>query len=119
MTPEEAIKAINAECDETLILLNTRSDFDNALAEAIKALEEIQKYREIGTVTECREAMEKYRPKKCAIESCPDHTHYKCPTCMAVHMTVYKPNGPKIGWIPRFCKWCGQAIDDENLEGTE
>ena len=86
---------------------------------AISALEEIQKYREIGTVTECREAMEKYRPKKCAIEPCPDHTHYKCPTCMAVHMTVYKPNGPKIGWIPRFCKWCGQAIDDENLERTE
>lgn len=64
MTPEEAIKAINAECDETPILLLTRSDFDNALAEAIKALEEIQKYREIGTVAECREAVEKQKLKE-------------------------------------------------------
>ena len=95
MTPEEAIKAIYAECDETTLLLHTRSEFDSALAEAIKALEEIQKYREIGTVEqiknqkhnmavaykiisdyescgtveECREAMEKYRPKKCADEN--------------------------------------------------
>lgn len=31
---------------------------------AIKALEEIQQYREIGTVEECREAVEKQRSKK-------------------------------------------------------
>ena len=31
---------------------------------AIKALEEIQQYREIGTVKECREAVEKQKPKK-------------------------------------------------------
>ena len=30
---------------------------------AIKALEEIQQYREIGTVEECREAREKQKPK--------------------------------------------------------
>lgn len=31
---------------------------------AIKALEEIQQYREIGTVEECRMAVEKQIPKK-------------------------------------------------------
>lgn len=36
---------------------------DYAIEEAIKALEEVQKYREIGTVEECREAMA--NKKKC------------------------------------------------------
>ena len=36
---------------------------DYAIEEAIKALEEIQQYREIGTVEECREAVE--NKKKC------------------------------------------------------
>ena len=31
---------------------------------SVKALEEIQQYREIGTVEECREAVEKQKPKK-------------------------------------------------------
>ena len=37
---------------------------DYAIEEAIKALNEIQQYREIGTVEECREAMEKQSNKK-------------------------------------------------------
>ena len=37
---------------------------DYAIEEAIKALEEIQQYREIGTVQECREAVDKQKPKK-------------------------------------------------------
>ena len=37
---------------------------DYAIEEAIKALKEIQQYREIGTVEECREAAEKQKPKK-------------------------------------------------------
>lgn len=54
---------------------------------AISALEEIQQYREIGTVEECREAMEKQKAK------CPDiwgdgysegkivYDMYDCPNC--------------------------------------
>lgn len=37
---------------------------DYAIEEAIKALEEIQQYRQIGTVEECREAVEKQKAKK-------------------------------------------------------
>ena len=37
---------------------------DYAIEEAIEALKEIQQYREIGTVEECREAVEKQKPKK-------------------------------------------------------
>ena len=85
---------------------------------AISALKEIQQYREIGTVEECREAVEKQKAKKCVIDSCPDHTHYKCPSCGKIHLSRYKHGFPRLGRIPRFCEYCGQAIDD-NLERME
>ena len=91
---------------------------DYAIEEAISALKEIQQYREIGTAEECREAVEKQTQKKCAIDSCPDHTHYKCPSCGKIHLSRYKQGCPNLGRIPRFCECCGQAID-ENLEGME
>ena len=37
---------------------------DYAIEEAIKALEEIQQYRAIGTVEECRRAVEKQKNRK-------------------------------------------------------
>lgn len=69
---------------------------------AIKALEEIQQYREIGTVEECRAAMEKQKAKKPMhvtnsyfglqkhkehVGYCPDCGHqveepYGCPNCL-------------------------------------
>ena len=85
---------------------------------AISALKGVQKYLEIGTVEECREAAEKQKPKKCVIDSCPDHMHYKCPLCGKIHLSRYKHGCPSLGRIPRFCEYCGQAID-ENLEGME
>lgn len=79
---------------------------------------ELDAYKEIGTVEECREAVEKQKAKKCVIDSCPDHTHYKCPSCGKIHLSRYKHGCPSLGRIPRFCEYCGQAID-ENLEGME
>lgn len=83
---------------------------------AISALEEIQQYREIGTAEECREAVEKQKAKKCVEESCPDHMHYKCPSCGKVQKTKY--GNSEFGCILNYCSNCGQAID-ENLEGME
>ena len=85
---------------------------------AISGLKEIQQYREIGTVEECGEATEKQKAKKCVIDSCPDHTHYKCPSCGKIHLSRYKHGCPSLGRIPKYCEYCGQAID-ENLEGME
>lgn len=93
-------------------------DVNEALEVAKQALEEIQQYREIGTVEECRKAVEKQTAKKCVIDSCPDHTHYKCPSCGKIHLSRYKHGCPRLGRIPRFCEYCGQAID-ENLEGMD
>lgn len=86
---------------------------DYAIEEAIKALEEIRQYRAIGTVEECREAVEKQNPKKCVNDFCPDHTHYKCPSCGKIQKTEYGDS--EFGCILNYCSNCGQAID-ENLE---
>lgn len=71
-------------------------------------------YEEIGTVEECREAMEKQTQKKCVIDSCPDHTHYKCPSCGQIELSIYKHGFPRLGRITKYCENCGQALIDEN-----
>lgn len=62
-------------------------------------------YREIGTVEECREAVEKQKPKK-LIEWADGTLH--CPNC--------DYDNTCIGF--KVCISCGQAID-ESLEGME
>ena len=74
---------------------------------AITALEEIQQYREIGTVEECREAAEKQRPKKIIIESyCPT----ECPTCGHELSTSLGDGYYKYPIFLKRCPNCGQAI---------
>lgn len=83
-------------------------DVNEALEVAKQALEEIQQYREIGTVEECREAVEKQEAKN--IIRIAGRYPYKCPTC----------NGKlEIGY--RHCIICGQLLryPYENLEGME
>ena len=61
---------------------------------AIKALEEIQQYRAIGIVEECRAAVDKMKPKKTAIEAIKVHI---CPVC-------------GFGGIYDYCGNCGQRV---------
>ena len=126
MKPEEAIErleylesALDGYPPETGI-----NDVFAAIDTAIEALKEVQQYREIGTVEECREAVEKQKPKapKDELKINPvidcngayvdaDTTVYLlCPNC-----------GEMVGIdenVDKFCRECGQAID-ENLEGME
>ena len=128
MTPEEAIKDLQyliAEYDayppETGVCATIGS-----LQYAISALKEIRQYREIGTVEECREAVEKRKPKapKDSLKIKPvidengsyvdaDVTVYLlCPNCG--EMVGIDENADK------FCHECGQAIQwNENLEEME
>lgn len=99
----EAIEAIKANMPTSGYQMLRES-----LDIAIKALEEIQQYRAIGTVEECREAREKQKPKK--IIRIVGRYPYKCPTC----------NGKlEIGY--RHCIICGQLLryPYENLEEME
>ena len=66
---------------------------------AINALEEVQQYREIGTVEECRAAVEKQTAKKPNYDDY-HRAGYRCPDCNNVNPWGYK-----------HCKHCGQKLD--------
>ena len=57
-------------------------------------LEELKQYRAIGTIEECREAVDKMKPKKTAIEAIKVHI---CPVC-------------GFGGIYDYCGNCGQRV---------
>lgn len=109
---KNAIKTINAQLENALQnekeTAGTHSTViwhlvANDYRCAIKALDEIQQYRAIGTVEECREARERQRAKKPVKDEC---NHDCCPNCGWV---VYKDE-----WGGRYlpyCENCGQAID--------
>lgn len=69
---------------------------------AITALEEIKQYRAIGTVEECREAVEKQRAKKPIIYCGTNRAD--CPNC---GNTVRGIKGPFGNW----CSNCGKKLD--------
>ena len=91
-------------------------DVNEALEIAKQALEEIQRYREIGTVEECREAVEKQKPKV------PDYEGDGYADGYMVYDTWICPNCGKKYEVDyddyKHCPECGQAIDN-NLEGME
>ena len=80
-----------------------------SLQYCITALREIQQYREIGTVEECREAVERQKPKK-------PHRNYKKFSGLWCKCGWYL--GQKQCLDIKYCPNCGQAIA-ENLEGME
>lgn len=105
MTPEEAIKSL-----QNIVEYWTYKPTEVEAAKmAIAALEEIQQYRAIGTVDECREAVEKQKPKK-------PHRNYKKFSGLWCKCGWYL--GQKQCLDIKYCPNCGQAID-ENLEGME
>lgn len=134
MTEQEAIDiaihclGVQAEqevCEECHLYAEGGITCREVARTAISALKEIQQYREIGTMEECREAREKQKPKapKDELKINPvidcngayvdaDTTVYLlCPNC-----------GEMVGIdenVDKFCRECGQAIDTENLEGME
>ena len=98
---------------------------DYAIEEAISALKEVQQYREIGTVEECREAVEKQKPKapKDSIKIKPVIDENGAYVDADVTVYLLCPNcGEMVGIdenVDKFCHECGQAIQWDNLEGTE
>ena len=91
---------------------------DYAIEEAIEALKEVQRYREIGTVEECREAVEKQKPKAVTngkliknFYGSPYCIKGDCPTCGRESIKSTDTD---------YCYVCGQHLKyDENLEGME
>ena len=128
MTPEEAIQQL--EFDRAMILFDSttgeeitpeilkalnKDNFFTYVADgvAIEALKEIQQYREIGTVEECREAVEKQKQKKIIIK---DWNPTKCPTCNHELSTSLGKGYYKHPTFLERCPNCGQAIRWEESE---
>lgn len=126
MTINESIqnlKEILDECTESEDAVCYITNVDaTALEMSIKALGEIQQYRKIGTVEECRKAVEKQIAKKpefvdtrfmnngkhisdgCQLQKC-----YKCPNCNKHIFHVWDDE--------LYCKYCGQHIDWRDEDG--
>ena len=131
MKPEEAIERLHQFLQQSIGIIEDADRGDDyavkvkedaekdlsAIQLAIEALKEVQQYREIGTVEECREAVEKQKPKQVIIkEWSPTH----CPTC---NYELSHSVGDGYYKYPTFlkrCPNCGQVIQwGENLEGME
>ena len=110
-TPEEAIETIKSNMPTIGYQMLRES-----LEMAISALKEIQQYHEISTVEECREAVEKQKPKM------PDYEGDGYADKEMVYDTWICPNCGKKYEVDyddyKRCPNCGQAID-ENLEETK
>ena len=79
----------------------------NCIDLAIAALEEVQKYRQIGTVEECRKAVEKQKGMQV------NEIHvdeYFCPACGSENNCDYGKVHDK------YCPMCGHAIYQEESE---
>ena len=110
MTESEAIRVLdiirfNPHWDE----LVNEEYWQELMEMAIKALEEVQKYRAIGTPEECRAAVEKQTAKKPDYEGdgyADGHLVYDtwiCPCC-GKHYEVDYDNY-------NYCPDCGQKLD--------
>ena len=98
-------------CNKINALYNIPLDNMKAI---VNALEEVQKYREIGTPEECRSAVEKQKAKK------PIYKHYE-DNGEPPYIKISCPNGCRIQLYPvtdknlayehGYCPKCGQKID--------
>ncbi|MDE7436778.1 MAG: hypothetical protein K2N01_13295 [Lachnospiraceae bacterium] len=84
----------------------------DSLNVAIKALEEIQQYRDLGTVEECREARERQQAKRPNVKIQKDDLKIghltigagsKAYWCSSCEKAITRADG--------YCRICGQAID--------
>lgn len=108
MTENEAIKELETSIDIAKMCTQNyeRKNEIQGYEMAIKALEEVQKYRKIGTVEECREAVEKQTAKKVkSISPVKDGDSYvgligRCPCCGDIleEDTVYCDCGQRLDW---------------------
>ena len=109
MTENEAIKELKYDCNELgkAIPCDTSwgKSFENAYAMAIKALEEVQQYRAIGTPEECRAAVDKRTVMKpIRMDKC------TCPSC-GTHNEVWKKRRNTLPSDIVYCWHCGQAVE--------
>lgn len=113
MTENEAISRIKDHMEIHRLKEPRAIYITVALSMAITALKEVQQYREIGTVEECRKAVEKQEPKNPEIYTDTVQTIngsfqrdvFECPVCGEYICNVEDE-------IPRYCSSCGQKLEE-------
>lgn len=76
-----------------------------AMEMAVKALDEIQQYQSVGSVDECKKAIEKQKPKDAMVAKtlmCDSKRGFECPVC-----------GKMLGIYKNYCAGCGQHVKCE------
>lgn len=110
MTESEAIEGLgilNNGLNEAFV---NADELSEALQMAIQALEEVQKYREIGSIEECRASREKQIAKK----PIPiDYGKYigVIDNARFLRGAYWCPNCKHVVNSGSFCKDCGQKLD--------
>lgn len=117
MKREEAIKDLdiirfNPHWDE----LVNEEYWQELMEMAIKALEEVQQYRQIGTVEECREAVEKQTAKKPTLIDYKKYTNF-VDNADFLQDAYWCPNCKRVVRSGSFCRDCGQRIDWRDEDG--
>ncbi len=112
MTENECIERLKIfpEWNRDDCWLNT-DDMEDLVNSCVKALEEIQQYRAIGTVEECREARERQSGKKPIMKSFyedMEEEYLCCPACGDI-LTDRIPMDNKDFYF--HCLNCGQKLD--------
>lgn len=72
-------------------------ELDNNGVEILKAIDELEQYRAIGTVSDFREFKEKAKAKKAVLKKCV----YHCPSCGMAYAVV----------LQGYCTFCGQHMN--------
>lgn len=111
MDYQEAIEYMRKESHNQCV----NSEGQDAYIIAISAMQELQEYKQLGTLEEVREAVEKQRTKKPTYDGdgyAPDGTfifdEWLCPNCGSRYEVDYDDYS--------YCPNCGQRIDREEEE---
>ena len=110
---EKAMKLIERVINDALATLD---NIVKKISETIiRGFEELERYRAIGTVEECREARERQKPQIPNIwgdgydnEGNLIYDMYDCPNCGKSYEVDYHDY--------KYCPECGQAIDRSDLD---
>ena len=108
----DVLNVIHCGVDESKVIRVALKDCEIIENEETK---ELRKYREIGTVEECREAVEKQKPKKPRLNYKPKFfgkETYTCPRCGNCRLEEFANERQNNN----YCWGCGQAISWEESE---
>ena len=110
MTVEDAIKILK----EYALIQECMIEHDNEIDKEIFDCDASSNISKKQALDMAIESLEKQIPKECVVDSCPDHTHYKCPSCGQIQMSTYAHGFPRLGRITKHCENCGQALQMES-----